>query len=70
LIEAKVEFLLASFVTDLLRDDAGKICGVVMANRAGRQAVLAKVIVDATPEALLARLAGAAGRCRRSVTGA
>jgi ribulose 1,5-bisphosphate synthetase/thiazole synthase len=58
LIGAKVEFLLSSFATDLLRDDAGNLCGVVMANRAGRQAVLAKVVVDATMEALVARIAG------------
>ena len=59
LLEAKVDFLFSCFPTELLRDPQGQPCGLVMANRAGRQAVLAKVIVDATPRAVVARLAGA-----------
>jgi hypothetical protein len=58
LIEAKVEFLLSSFATDLVRDQDGNPCGVVIANRAGRQAVVAKVIVDASMEAIVARMSG------------
>ena len=46
-------------VHDVLRDAAGKPCGIVMANRAGRQAVLAKTIIDATSRGTVARLAGA-----------
>ena len=38
----------AATPTDVLRDAAGQPCGIVMANRAGRQAVLAKTIIDAT----------------------
>lgn len=34
------------------------VCGVVMANRSGRQVVLAKAVVDATPDARLAAAAG------------
>ncbi|MBM3862014.1 MAG: FAD-dependent oxidoreductase, partial [Verrucomicrobia bacterium] len=40
-------------------DSAGKPAGVVMDNRAGRQAILAKVVIDATPNARLAKAAGA-----------
>ncbi len=59
LIQAKVPFLYASFVTDLLRDRQGQPAGIVIANRSGRQAVLAKVIIDATERATVARLARA-----------
>lgn len=59
LVAAKVDFLFGCFVSDVLLDKQGKPCGVVMVNRAGRQAVLAKTIVDATENALVARLAGA-----------
>lgn len=59
LLAAKVDFLFGSYPTELLLDEAGKPCGVVMANRSGRQAVRAKVIIDATPRAAVARMAGA-----------
>ncbi len=59
LVSAGVEFLYSCYPTDVLRDAAGNPCGIVMANRAGRQAVVAKVIVDATDRAIVARLAGA-----------
>jgi hypothetical protein len=42
-----------------LSDEKGHPSGVVISNRSGRQAVLAKTIIDATPRALAARLAGA-----------
>ncbi len=58
LIEAGVKFVYSSMPTELLRDEAGHPAGVVMANRAGRQAVIAPVIIDATLQASLARLAG------------
>ncbi|MFO7976871.1 MAG: FAD-dependent oxidoreductase [Candidatus Hydrogenedentota bacterium] len=60
LLDAGVEFLFGCYPTDILRDNDGELAGIVMANRAGRQAVLAKVIVDATPRATVARMAGAA----------
>ena len=53
-----VPFLTGSYVTDILRDSAGAVAGVVMANRSGRQAVRAKTLVDATERATVARLAG------------
>ena len=59
LLAAGIQYLYSCYVTDVLRDGQGKPCGVVMANRAGRQAVLAKTIIDATPRATVARIAGA-----------
>ncbi len=59
LIEAGAPFLFGCFVTDVLCDEDGNPAGIVMANRSGRQAVLAKVVIDATPRATVARLAGA-----------
>ncbi len=59
LLAAGVEYLYSCYPTDVLRDAQGNLCGIVMANRAGRQAVRAKTIIDATPRAVVARLAGA-----------
>ncbi len=59
LLEAGVEFLFGCYATNVLRDDDGRIAGIVMANRSGRQAVKAKVVIDATPRASVARMAGA-----------
>ena len=59
LLEAGVQFLYSCYPTDVLRDGEGNPCGIVMANRAGRQAIVAKVIIDATDRANVARMAGA-----------
>ena len=59
LLDAKVEFLYSCFPTDVLTDAEGKPCGIVMANRAGRQAVVAKVVIDATERATVARMTAA-----------
>ena len=59
MLDAGVQFLYGSYATDLLRDESGKPAGVVIANRSGRQAVRAKVIIDATDRATVARLAKA-----------
>jgi len=59
LIESGVQFLYSCIATDVLRDTDGNPCGIVMANRAGRQAVIAKTIIDATDRATVARIAGA-----------
>ena len=59
LLEAGVQFLYSCYATDVLHDSDGKPAGIVMANRSGRQAVKAKVIIDATPRATVARIAGA-----------
>ena len=53
LLDAGVEVILASAPTELLRDTAGGAAGVVIANRAGRQAILAPVVIDATQHAVL-----------------
>jgi flavin-dependent dehydrogenase len=62
LINAGVPFLFHCHVVDVLRDARGNLAGVVIANRSGRQAVRAKVVIDATPRATVARMAGAGFR--------
>ncbi|UCG56148.1 MAG: FAD-dependent oxidoreductase, partial [Phycisphaerales bacterium] len=59
LLEAGVDFLFGCYATDVLRDATGKPAGIVMVNCSGRQAVKAKLIIDATPRASVARAAGA-----------
>lgn len=59
LLDANVQYLYSCYPTDVVRDASGRVCGVVIANRAGRQVVLAKAIIDATDRATVARLAGA-----------
>jgi len=59
LLEAGVRFLYGCYVSDILFDSKGEIGGVVIANRLGRQAVRAKIIIDATARANVARMAGA-----------
>ena len=59
LLDAGVAFLFGCYPTDVLCDAEGELAGIVMANRSGRQAVLAPSIIDATPRATVARLAGA-----------
>jgi flavin-dependent dehydrogenase len=66
LAAAGVEYLFSCLVCDVLRDETGAISGVVMVNRSGRQAIVAKVVVDATENATVARLAGAKFRARTS----
>jgi flavin-dependent dehydrogenase len=59
LLKANVRFLYGCYATDVLFDDDGKVAGIVMANRSGRQAVKAGVVIDATSRANVARMAGA-----------
>ncbi len=59
LLDAGVEFLYGCYATGVLTDPSGAPAGLEIVNRAGRQAVLAKVIIDATDRAWLARAAGA-----------
>lgn len=59
LLDADIPFLFGCYVTDILQDKQGKPAGIVMANRSGRQAVIAKVVIDATDRGIAARLAGA-----------
>ena len=59
LIKANVEFIFCSYATDLLWDDNQNPAGVIINNRAGYQAVIAKAIIDATDNAWVCRMAGA-----------
>lgn len=59
LLKAGVKFLYGCYATDVLRDADGRVSGVVIANRAGRQAIAARTVIDATPRATVARVAGA-----------
>ncbi|MBN2327120.1 MAG: FAD-dependent oxidoreductase [Candidatus Omnitrophica bacterium] len=57
LLDAGVQFLYSCCATDILYDDKGQIAGFVMVNRSGRQAVIAKTVIDAMPRAEIARKA-------------
>ncbi|NLH17216.1 MAG: FAD-dependent oxidoreductase [Phycisphaerae bacterium] len=59
LLDAGVQFFYCSFATDCLIDNQGRIAGVVLANPSGRQAVRAKLVIDATARGDLARASGA-----------
>ena len=59
LLSGGIRFITGAHATDVLRDAGGGIAGAVIANRGGRQAILARTIVDATERAVAARLAGA-----------
>ncbi|MCF7976092.1 MAG: FAD-dependent oxidoreductase, partial [Phycisphaerae bacterium] len=58
LLDASVQFLYGCCPTEVLCDAQGELAGIVVANRSGRQAIKAKVIIDATPMATVARVAG------------
>jgi len=59
LISNKIGFLYSTYVTDLVYDENVKIAGVVISNRSGRQVVVAKTVIDATPRAMVARMSSA-----------
>ncbi len=59
LVDANVDFVFGSLVTDILWNKEEKPAGVIIANRAGRQAIIAKTIIDATDRAWICRMAGA-----------
>jgi len=59
LIDNGVAFLYSSYVTNVLNDASGNVAGVVIVNRSGRQAVRSKVVIDATHDAVVAKMAGA-----------
>lgn len=56
--EAGVELMLHSYIADVVMED-GRIAGVLVENKSGRQAILGKVFVDATGDADVAFRAGA-----------
>jgi len=55
LLKRKVQFLTGSFPAELLVDEKGALSGLTIVNRSGRQAIRAKVVIDATPNAVLVR---------------
>jgi hypothetical protein len=59
LLDANVGLLFGCYATDMVCDSRGQVAGLVMANRAGRQAIRAKVLIDGTERASVARMAGA-----------
>lgn len=59
LCEAGVMIHFNSRAIEVLVDAAGKVSGLLVSNKAGTQAVLAKVVIDASSAAAVARLAGA-----------
>ena len=58
LLEAGVDFILASYPTDVLLTPEGRPGALIISNRSGRQAVLAKTVIDGTIEITCAELAG------------
>ena len=57
--ESGVHLMLSTFVTDPIVEN-GQVSGFFVENKSGRQAVKAKIVIDATGEADLVRRAGAA----------
>ena len=57
--EAGVKMLYKSYGVGVVLDHAGNPGGVVIANKAGRQVVVAKQMIDATPTGVVASTAGA-----------
>ncbi|MEM9400022.1 MAG: FAD-dependent oxidoreductase [Verrucomicrobiota bacterium] len=55
LLENNVAFLTGTFPAELLVGQDGAPAGLTVVNRSGRQAVRAKVVIDATPDAVLTR---------------
>ena len=55
LLKRNIPFLTGSFPSELLVDPKGKPAGMTMVNRSGRQAIRAKVIIDATSHGVLVR---------------
>ncbi len=58
LLEAGVELIYAALPTEVIVR-SGSLCGLVIANKSGRQVVLGRTVVDATASAVVARIAGA-----------
>ncbi|MBR1609783.1 MAG: FAD-dependent oxidoreductase, partial [Kiritimatiellae bacterium] len=52
---AGVQFLTGAQACEVLKDGDGRVSGVVFADKSGRQAVRAKVVVDATEKGVVAR---------------
>jgi len=55
LLKRNIKFLTGSFPAELLVDQKGAPSGLTMVNRSGRQAIRAKVVIDATANGVLVR---------------
>ena len=55
LLNGGVPYLTGCYATEVLFDEEGNVAGIVMANRSGRQAVKAKVVIDGSRHAVLTR---------------
>src|SRR4051812_10391549 len=76
LVAADIPLLLSVQAAGLVRDDAGRVAGLVLADRAGMQVVRAAAVVDGGERGLLADAAGCARaawstpvRVRRALVG-
>ncbi len=59
LLEAKVDVQLYTFVSDVvLNEDGTQIRGVITESKSGREAIMAKMVIDCTGDADLVRAAG------------
>ncbi len=63
-LDAGVTVCFGTFPTEVIQNDDGNLAGCVVANRAGRQAVMGKMVVDCTHRGTIARLAGASFKQR------
>jgi len=59
LMDHNVQFLTGTFPAELLVTEEGTPGGLTIVSRSGRQAIRAKVIIDATPDAVLTRQSSA-----------
>ena len=59
LLAARVRFLLHSYVVQAFADEGGALSGVIVENKAGRSAILAKMVVDGTGDGDVCASAGA-----------
>lgn len=67
--EAHCEVLLYTFVCEPIMD-SGRLSGVIIENKSGRQAIFAKIIIDSTGDGDIAAKAGAAYVKGRETDGA
>lgn len=53
-----VEVIYSSYPTDVCLDKDNNICGLVIGNRAGRQYLKTKLVIDATKNSIISRISG------------
>lgn len=62
LIGQNIDFLLSTYASGVILDESGDIGGVVVVNRSGEQVIKARTVIDATDQAVVARLMGCSQR--------